>query len=52
MEINDDEYMKLLEKIQGCKSLTDIEKVDKMFAEKLKQVFEEMESRKRSGGRQ
>lgn len=52
MGINDDEYMKLLEKIQGCKSLTDIEKVDKKFAEKLKQVFEEMESRKRSGGRQ
>ena len=52
MGINDDEYMKLLEKIQGCKSLTDIEKVNKKFAEKLKQVFEEMESRKRSGGRQ
>lgn len=52
MGVNDDEYMKLLEKIQGCKSLTDIEKVDKKFAEKLKQVFEEMESRKRSGGRQ
>lgn len=52
MGINDDEYMQLLEKIQGCKSLTDIEKVDKNFAEKLKQVFEEMESRKRSGGRQ
>lgn len=52
MGVNDEEYMKLLEKIQGCKSLTDIEKVDKKFAEKLKQVFEEMESRKRSGGRQ
>ncbi len=52
MGINDDEYMQLLEKIQGCKSLTDIEQVDKNFAEKLKQVFEEMESRKRSGGRQ
>lgn len=52
MGINDDEYMQLLEKIQSCKSLTDIEQVDKNFAEKLKQVFEEMESRKRSGGRQ
>lgn len=52
MGIDDDEYIRLLEKIQGCKSLTDIEKVDSNFAEKLKQVFEEMESRKRSGGRQ
>lgn len=52
MNINDEEYMNLLEKIQGCKSLTDIGEVDKNFAEKLKEVFEEMESRKRSGGRQ
>ncbi len=52
MNINDDEYSKLIEKIQGCKSLTDIEKVDSDFAKALKETFSEMESKKRRGGRQ
>lgn len=52
MNITDSEYVELLEKIQGCKSLTDIEKVDKNFAQKLKETFAEMESRKRRGNRQ
>lgn len=52
MGINDEEYVKYMEKIQGCKSLTDIEEVDGNFAKVLKEVFEEMESKKRKGGRQ
>lgn len=52
MNINDDEYSKLIEKIQGCKSLTDIEKVDSDFAKALKETFSEMESKERRGGRQ
>ena len=52
MNVNDEEYIGLIEKIQGCKSLTDIEKVDNSFAKALKEVFEEMESKKRKGGRQ
>lgn len=52
MNINDDEYSKLIEKIQGCKSLTDIAKVDSDFAKALKETFSEMEATKRRGGRQ
>ena len=52
MGIDDEEYVKYMEKIQGCKSLTDIEEVDGNFAKVLKEVFEEMESKKRKGGRQ
>ena len=52
MGITDEEYIKYIEKIQGCKSLTDIEKVDDNFAKALREVFEEMESTKRRGGRQ
>lgn len=52
MGISDEEYVKYIEKIQGCKSLTDIEQVDGNFAKTLKEVFEEMESTKRKGGRQ
>lgn len=52
MGITDEEYIKYIEKIQGCKSLTDIEKVDDNFAKALREVFEEMESTKRRGDRQ
>lgn len=52
MNINDAEYVKLMEKIQSCKSITDIEKVDKNFADNLQQIFGEMDAGKRRGGRQ
>ncbi len=52
LNISDEEYVSLMEKIQGCKSLTDIEEVDNNLAKALKEVFEEMESKKRRGGRQ
>ena len=52
MNINDAEYIKLMEKIQSCKSITDIEKVDKNFADNLQQIFGEMDAGKRRGGRQ
>ena len=39
MNITDSEYVELLEKIQGCKSLTDIEKVDKNKYPDVKQEY-------------
>ena len=52
MQISDDQYVELMEKIQSCKSITDIEKVDKNFAEKLQKIFSEMDAGKRRGNRQ
>lgn len=50
--MSDDEYVKLLERFKGCKSITDIEKIDKSFADKLREIFDSMENGKRHGGRQ
>ncbi|MBQ4645800.1 MAG: hypothetical protein IJB79_00470 [Candidatus Gastranaerophilales bacterium] len=43
-------YQKLIE-IQDCKSLTDVEKIDKDFADKLLGVFNDMHNGKRGFGR-
>lgn len=40
--ISDKEYMNLMKKIQNCKSITDIEKVDANFAKKLNELFDNM----------
>lgn len=50
--MSDEAYVELLEKIKDCKSITDIEKIDKEFAKKLLKIFDSMESGKRYGGRQ
>ena len=50
--LSDEEYIEKMAQIQGCRSLTDIEKTDKGFADVLKKVFDSMEAGKRRGGRQ
>lgn len=52
MGITNEQYIKLMEKIQSCKSITDIKKVDENFADKLQKIFSEMDAGKRRGGRQ
>lgn len=52
MGINNAQYVELMEKIQSCKSITDIEKVDKRFADNLQEIFAGMDAGRRNGGRQ
>lgn len=51
LKLTDEKYVELMKKIEGCKSITDIEKIDSEFASVLQNVFEEMDSGKRSYGR-
>ena len=52
LDLTDAKYVELLKKIEGCKSITDVEKIDSEFASVLQGVFDEMDSGKRSYGRQ
>jgi len=52
LNLTPEEYYKRVEKIQDCKSITDIEKVDKDFADTLLNVFRNMHAGKRKYGRQ
>ena len=52
MGINNEQYVELMEKIQSCKSITDIEKIDKRFADSLQEIFANMDAGRRNGGRQ
>ena len=52
LNLSDEKYVELLKKIEGCKSITDVEKIDSEFASVLQGVFDEMDSGKRSHGRQ
>ena len=52
LNLSDEKYVELLKKIEGCKSITDVEKIDSEFASVLQGVFDEMDSGKRSYGRQ
>ncbi len=52
LNITPKEYYKRTKALQNCHSVTDIEKVDKEFADGLLNVFKNMHSRKRKGGRQ
>ena len=49
--LSPEEYYQKLSQIQDCSSITDIEKVDKDFAEVLLDVFNDMHKGKRRGGR-
>lgn len=51
MHLTPEEYYKRLEKIQDCKSITDIEAVDKELADGLLNVFKNMHAGKRRFGR-
>ncbi len=52
LKLSDEEYVEHMEKIKDSKSITDIEKIDKNFAQGLLNVFKKMENGKRRGGRQ
>ncbi|MFA6989913.1 MAG: hypothetical protein WC197_07570, partial [Candidatus Gastranaerophilaceae bacterium] len=49
---SDEQYIELMDKIQHCRSITDIEKVDKKAADVMQKLFKEMESGKRAHDRQ
>ncbi len=51
LNLNDGDYIEYMKKIKDCKTITDIEKVDKTFAQGLLDVFKNMQSGRRKGGR-
>lgn len=51
LNLNNKEYIQMIEKIQSAKSMTDVEKIDPKIADGLKRVFEAMDVGKRSGAR-
>ena len=48
----DEQHIDLMKRIENCRSITDIEKVDKKVADAMQKVFKEMENGKRAHGRQ
>lgn len=50
--MDDKDYIELMKSVSGCKSTTDIRKVNPSLADALEKVFNSMETGKRHGGRQ